>query len=86
MKTEKSKTIKLLAKGILYMAKKHTVFPLVYIVYSSEKRKTNSYIYVCVCVHAYDYTTEKYKRKMYYHQKNISTVKTFEKLKNIKES
>ena len=90
MKTEKSKTIKLLAKGILYMAKKHTVFPLVYIVYSSEKRKTNSYIFVCVCVcvcvHAYDYTTEKYKRKMCYHQKNISTVKTFERLKYIKES
>ena len=37
---------------------------------------------VCVC----DYTTEKYKRKMCYHQKNNSNVKTFERLKNIKES
>ena len=37
---------------------------------------------VCVC----DYTTEQYKRKMCYHQKNNSNVKTFERLKNIKES
>ena len=43
---------------------------------------------VCVCVYtrACDYTTEKYKRKMCYHQKNSSNVKTFERLKNIKES
>ena len=40
------------------------------------------YIYVCVC----DYTTEKYKRKMCYHQKNNLDVKTFERPKNIKKS
>ena len=36
---------------------------------------------VCVC----DYTTEKYKRKMYYYQKNNLDDKTFERPKNIKE-
>ena len=46
------------------------------------------YIYICMCVRVCvcDYTTEKYKRKMCYHQKNNSNVKTFERLKNIKES
>ena len=38
-------------------------------------------IYMCVCV--CDYTIEKYKRKMCYHQKNNSDVKTFERPKNI---
>ena len=42
----------------------------------------NIYIYVCVC----DYTTMKYKRKMCYHQKNNSDIKTFKMPKNIKES
>ena len=37
---------------------------------------------VCVC----DYTTEIYKKKMYYNQNNNSDVKTFEKPKHIKES
>ena len=33
------------------MAKKHTAFPLVYIVYSwKEEDKTPIYIYICVCV------------------------------------
>ena len=41
----------------------------------------NIYIYMCVC----DYTIEKYKRKMCYHQKNNSNVKTFERSKNIKK-
>ena len=41
------------------------------------------YIYIYKCIY---YTTEKYKRKMYYHQKNNSNVKIFEKPKNIKES
>ena len=49
----------------------------------------NIYIYiymcVCVCVCVCDYTTDKYKRKMCYHQKNNSDTKTFERLKNIKE-
>ena len=40
---------------------------------------------VCVCVCVCNYTTEKYKRKMCYHQKNNSDTKTFERLKNIKE-
>ena len=44
------------------------------------------YIYMCVCVCVCDCRTEKYKRKMCYHQKNNSNVKTFERLKNIKES
>ena len=44
-------------------------------------------IYMCVYIYIYIYyTTEKYKRKMYYHQKNNSNVKIFEKPKNIKES
>ena len=43
-------------------------------------------IYVCVCVCVCDYTTEKYKKKMCYHKKNNSDVKTFERSKNIKES
>ena len=49
-------------------------------------------IYICVCVwerereRERDYKREKYKRKMCYHQKNNSNVKTFEKPKNIKES
>ena len=30
----------------------------------------NIYICVCVCVCVCDYTTNKYKRKMCYHQKN----------------
>ena len=38
--------------------------------------------YVCVC----DYTTKKYKKKICYHQKKNSDVKTFERPKNIKES
>ena len=46
----------------------------------------NIYICVCVCVCVCDYTTEIYKRKMYYHQKNNSSVKNFEMPKNIKES
>ena len=41
---------------------------------------------MCVCVCVCNYTTEKYKRKMCYHQKNNSDVKTFERPKNIKES
>ena len=41
---------------------------------------------MCVCVCVCDYTTEKYKRKMCYHQMNNSDVKTFERSKNIKES
>ena len=40
---------------------------------------------MCVCVCVCNYTTEKYKRKMCYHQKNNSDVKTFERPKNIKE-
>ena len=36
---------------------------------------------MCVC----NYTTEKYKRKMCYHQKNNLDVKTFERPKIIKE-
>ena len=44
----------------------------------------NIYIYMCVCV--CDYTTMKYKRKMCYHQKNNSDIKTFEMPKIIKES
>ena len=71
------------------MAKKHTAYPLVYIVYSLEEEdKTPIYLCVCVCMRAcvYDYTTEKYKRKICYHQKNNSNIKTFERLKNIKES
>ena len=39
---------------------------------------------VCVCVCVCDYTTEKYKRKMCYHQKNNSDTKTFERLKILK--
>ena len=52
------------------------------------KEEVKTPIYVCVCVRARvcDYTTKKYTRKMCYHQKNNSNVKTFEKLKNIKES
>ena len=43
---------------------------------------------VCVCgwVHARDYITKKYKRKMCYYQKNHSDIKTFEMPKNIKIS
>ena len=41
---------------------------------------------VCVCARICDYTTKKYKRKMCYHQKNNSNVKTFEMPKNINES
>ena len=44
------------------------------------------YIYICVCVCVCDYTTVKYKRKMCYHKKNNSDIKTFEMPKNIKES
>ena len=36
-------------------------------------------------LHTHTHTTEKYKRKMCYHQKNNSDVKTFKRLKNIKE-
>ena len=68
---------------ILYVAKKHTTFPLVYIVYSLEKRKAKL-LYICVCVRECDYTIEKYKRKMCYYQKNNSNVKTFERLKKLK--
>ena len=39
---------------------------------------------MCVCVCVCDYTTEKYKRKICYHKKNNSNVKTFERSKNIK--
>ena len=35
--------------------------------------------------HTHTHTTEKYKKKMCYHQKNNSYVKTFKILKNIKE-
>ena len=41
----------------------------------------NLYIYIYTHTHK----TEKYKRKMCYHQKNNSDVKTFKRLKNIKE-
>ena len=37
-------------------------------------------------IYIYNYTTEKYKRKMCYHQKNNSDIKTFKRTKNIKES
>ena len=44
--------------------------------------------YVCVCARTCvcDYTIEKYKKKMCYHQKNNSNIKTYERPKNIKES
>ena len=50
------------------MAKKHTVFPLVYIVYSwKEEDKTPIYICVCVCVcvcaHMRDYITKNIKER-----------------------
>ena len=41
-------------------------------------------IYICVCVCVCDYTTEKYKKKMCYHQKNNSDIKTFKRPNNIK--
>ena len=43
---------------------------------------------VCVCARArvFDYTIEKYKKKMCYYQKNNSNIKTYERPKNIKES
>ena len=41
---------------------------------------------VCVCARAHDYTIEKYKKKMCYHQMNNSNIKTYERPKNIKES
>ena len=50
------------------------------------------YIYVCmyvciyVCMYTHTQKTKKYKRKMCYHQKNNLDVKTFKRLKNIKES
>ena len=36
--------------------------------------------------HTHTHKTDKYKRKMCYQQKNNSNIKTFERLKNIKES
>ena len=44
------------------------------------------YIYIYIHTPIYTHTTEKYKRNMCHHQKNNSDVKTFKKLKNIKES
>ena len=46
------------------------------------------YMYVCmyVCMYTHTQKTKKYKRKMCYHQKNNLDVKTFKRLKNIKES
>ena len=45
-------------------------------------------MYVCmyVCMYTHTQKTKKYKRKMSYHQKNNLDVKTFKRLKNIKES
>ena len=53
-------------------------------IHGKEEDKTP--IYIHVCARACDYITKKYKRKMCYHQKNNSNVKTFERLKYIKES
>ena len=39
-----------------------------------------------VCMYTHTRKTKKYKRKMSYYQKNNSDVKTFKRLKNIKES
>ena len=46
------------------------------------------YIFMYVCMYVYTHTqkTKKYKRKMCYHQNNNLDVKTFKRLKNIKES
>ena len=44
------------------------------------------YIYMYVCMYTHTQKTKKYKRKMCYHQKNNLDVKTFKRLKNIKES
>ena len=49
------------------------------------KEEVKTPIYMCVCMRVCDYTIEKYKRKMCYHKKNNSNVKTFEIVKNIKE-
>ena len=50
MQTKKSKTIKVLEKEILYVAKKHTTFPRVCsLLIGKEEVKTP--IYVCVCAH-----------------------------------
>ena len=49
-----------------------------------ERNQKIQSLYMYTYTHTH--TTEKYKRKMCYHQKNNSNVKTFEKLKNIKES
>ena len=37
-------------------------------------------------LYTHTHKTKKYKRKMCYHKKNNSDVKTFKRLKNIKES
>ena len=52
MKTKKSKTIKVLARGILYVAKKHTVLPRVHSLFigKEEDKLLYIYIYICVCV------------------------------------
>ena len=53
----------------------------------------NLYIYIYIYTqhththtHTHTHKTKKYKRKMCYHQKNNSDVKTFKRLQNIKES
>ena len=55
-----------------------------------ERNQKIQSLYICMYIyihtHTHTHTTEKYKRKTCYHQKNSSDVKTFKRLKNIKES
>ena len=55
---------------------------------SKDSEPIYMYIYIYIYTHTYTHThtTEKYKRNVCHHQKNNSDVKTFKKLKNIKES
>ena len=48
-----------------------------------ERNQKIQSLYMYTYTHTH--TTEKYKRKMCYHQKNNSDVKTFKRQKNIKE-
>ena len=49
-------------------------------------KRFKTYIYTHTHTHTHTHKTKKYKRNMCYHQKNNSDVKTFKRLKNIKES
>ena len=81
------KTINVLGKEMLYVAKKHTAYPPVYSLFiGKEEDKTNIYIYiymcVCVCARARAYMTTQQRNTR---ERCVTIERTIQMLKLLKD-